>query len=118
MAEKLEEVKKAAQVRADELTQSMGVKVHPIVFMTEEEDNPVVGYVKEPSRAVKIAVMDKSLVGMYSAANEMLDVVLLKEHSDPRIYSEKTEHDKFNLGATMAVYDLVQVSVNVADKKK
>lgn len=118
MADKLEVAKAQAQVRADELTQSMGVKVHPIVFMGNSEDDIVVGYVKEPTRAVKIAVMDKSLVGMYSAANEMLDVVLLKEHSDVRIYSENPQHDKFNLGATMAVYELVKVSVNVADKKK
>lgn len=118
MAEKLEEVKKAAQVRADELTQSMGIKVHPLVFMTQDESEPVVGFVKEPSRAVKLAVLDKAMIGGFSAANQMLDVILLKEHSDSRIYSESPEHDKFNLGATNAAYELVNLSVNMIDKKK
>ena len=118
MAEKIEEVKGAANAKALELSEALGTKVHALVFFAPEEEEPVVGFVKEPSRALKMAVMDKSLVGMYSASGEMLEVILLKEHSDPRIYSERSEDDKFFLGAVMAVYELIKVSVNVADKKK
>jgi hypothetical protein len=74
--------------------------------------------VKEPSRAVKIAVMDKSLVGMYSASEQMLEVILIKEESDPRISSERSEDDKYYLGAVMEAYNLVKVAINQADKKK
>jgi hypothetical protein len=56
-------------------------------------------------------------MGGFSAAAEMLDSVLLKEHSDPRIYSERSEDDKIYLGAVMAAYDLVKFSVNTLKKK-
>lgn len=118
MEEKLKAAKEMAAQKAVELSETMGIKVHALVFLASEEEEPVIGYVKEPSRAVKLAVMDKSLVGMYSAASEMLDVILLKEHSDPRISSERSEDDKYYLGATMAAYELVKVSINQADKKK
>lgn len=118
MENKLQAAKEAAEQKAVELSQQLGAKVHPLVFTASEEDEPVVGFVKEPSRAVKLAVLDKTLVGMYSAAAEMLDVIILKEHSDPRITSEKPEHDKYYLGATMAAYELIKLAVNQVDKKK
>lgn len=106
-----------AQIKADELSLSLGVKVHPIVFKESEDSPEIVGFMKEPSRMVKLAVLDKSVMGGFSAAAEMLESVLLKEHSDPRIYSERTEDDKIYLGAVMAAYDLVKFSVNTAKKK-
>lgn len=118
MEEKLKDAKQLAQQKAAELSEQLKTTVHPLVFVAAENEEPVIGYVKEPTRAVKIAVMDKSLVGMYSASSEMLEVILLKEHSDPRISSERTEDDKYYLGAVMAVYEMIKVSVNMADKKK
>lgn len=118
MEEKLKAAKEAAEQKAVELSQQVGTKVHPLVFMAQGESEPVVGFVKEPSRAVKLAVMDKTLVGMYSASAEMLDVIILKEYSDPRITSEKPEHDQYYLGATMAAYELIKLAVNQVDKKK
>ena len=118
MEDNLKAAKEAANVKAQELSTLLNTKVHPLVFKIEGEDEFCVGYVKEPTRAVKLAVMDKSLVGMYSATGEMLDVILLREHSDPRIYSERSEDDKYYLGAVMASYELIKVAVNKADKKK
>jgi len=109
--------KEEAQIKADELSASMNVKVHPIVFQEDADADLIVGYIKEPSRMVKLAVLDKSVMGGFSAAAEMLDSVLLKEHSDPRIYSERSEDDKIYLGAVMAAYDLVKFSVNTLKKK-
>ncbi len=118
MENKLQAAKQAAEQKAIELSQQLGTKVHPLVFTAADEDEPVVGFVKEPSRAVKLAVMDKTLVGMYSASAEMLDVIILKEHSDARITSERPEDDKYYLGATMAAYELIKLAVNQIDKKK
>ena len=103
--------------KANELTASLGVKVHPIFFKESEDSPEIVGYIKEPSRMVKLAVLDKSVMGGFSAASEMLEAILIKEHSDPRIYSEKNEDDKIYLGAVMAAYDLVKFSVNTLKKK-
>lgn len=118
MEEKLKAAKEAAEQKAVELSQQLNTKVHPLVFMASGEEDPVIGFVKEPNRQVKLAVLDKTLVGMYSAAAEMLDVIILKEHSDPRITSENPEHDKYYLGATMAAYELIKLAVNQIDKKK
>lgn len=106
-----------AQQRADELTASLGVKVHAIVFKESDDSPEIVGFIKEPSRMVKLAVLDKSVMGGFSAAAEMLESVLIKDQSDPRIYSERTEDDKIYLGAVMAAYDLVKFSVNTLKKK-
>lgn len=109
--------KEEAQIKADELTTSLGIKVHAIVFQESQDSTEVVGFIKEPSRMLKLAVLDKSVMGSFSAASEMLESVLLKEHSDPRIYSERSEDDKIYLGAVMAAYDLVKFSVNTLKKK-
>ena len=62
-------------------------------------------------------MLDKSVMGGYSAASEVLESVLLKEYSDTRIYSERTVDDSIYLGAVAAVYDLIKLSVNQAKKK-
>jgi hypothetical protein len=103
--------------KAVELSQQLGVKVHAIVFKEDPDSPEVVGYLKEPSRAVKLAVLDKAALGGFSAAGEMLDLILLKEHSDPRISSERSEDDKIYLGAVMAAFDLVKFSTNTLKKK-
>lgn len=112
MSNKIQEAQAIAAAKAEELSAQLGVKVHPLVFKGDTDDDAVIGYIKEPPRAVKIAIMDKSLVGMYSAVEQVLENILIREHSDPRTYSEKAEHDKIYLGAVMAAYDLIQISIN------
>ncbi|MDQ2718240.1 MAG: hypothetical protein M3Z26_00560 [Bacteroidota bacterium] len=109
--------KTEAQTKADKLSEQLGVTVHTIIFQEEKDGPLIVGFIKEPSRMVKLAVLDKSVMGGFSAAAEMLDTVLLKQESDPRIYSERSEDDKIYLGAVMAAYDLVKFSVNTLKKK-
>lgn len=106
-----------AQEKADQLAEQLGTKVYPLIFKEEEDGEDIIGYIKEPSRAVKMAVLDKSVMGSVSAAAEMLDLIILKEHSDPRIFSEKPEHDKIYIGAVMAAFDLIKFSKNTAKKK-
>lgn len=115
---KLNEAKEAAEKKAAELSAELGVKVHPMVFYVEADKEPVVGYVKEPSRQVKLAVMDKYAAGFYSACSQALDVLLLKDHSDKRISSERAEDDSYFMGAVYAISELISFAVNRADKKK
>lgn len=110
------EVKQLAAENAEALSRQLGVKVHPLVFKSGDGEF-IVGYIKEPARHVKLAVLDKSVLGGYSAAAEMLDAIIAKEHSDPRITSELPEHDNYYLGAVMAAYELVKFSVNTFKKK-
>jgi len=110
--------KQLAQEKADQLSIEYKVKVHPIFFILPETGEEVIGFVKEPSRAAKIAVMDKAVMGAFSAAEEIVPSVLIKEHSDPRMSSEAPEHDNIGIGVTMAVYGLIKFLTNVAGKKK
>jgi len=102
--------------KAEELAKALGIhRVIPIAFI--EAGEQIVGYMKEPSRMAKLAVMDKALLGGYSAAEEIMKDLVIKDHSDPRILSEKPEHDKIYLGAVMVVYDQIKISVNTLKKK-
>lgn len=103
--------------KADELSKTLGVKVHPIVFKETEDGPEIVGYIKEPSRLVKLRMLDKTLLGPYTAAAEVLETILIKGESDPRIFSESPEHDKIYLGAVMAAYETVRTSVDQYKKK-
>jgi len=103
-----------AELKAAELSQKHGCKVTPLVFkISEESTEYVVGYIKEPSRIVKLRVMDKAVSGAFTAAGELLDSVLIAEDSDPRIIAE----DVFYIGAAKAAFDTVQMAVNQFAKK-
>ena len=118
MDEKLKAAKLAANEKAVQLSEELKTKVHTLIFFVEKEKEPVVGFVKEPNRAVKLAVMDKYASGFYSACSQALDAILLKEHSDARISSEKPEDDLYYMGAVYAVSELIQFAGNQVDKKK
>jgi len=105
------------ELKAKDLSVKHGANVHPIVFRIEDSDDTIVGFIKEPPRFVKLRVMDKGLTSPVSAASEVVDAYLIKEESDPRIFSEAAENDKYYLGATLEAYNLVTLAVNQFKKK-
>ncbi len=105
------------QAKADELSTREGCKVHPLVFMTEDNIEKVVGFIKEPPRQVKLRVMDKGLTSPATAASEVVEAFLVKDASDPKIWDEKPENDKFYLGAVMEAYNMISMAVNQFKKK-
>jgi hypothetical protein len=104
------------QIKADELSNREGCKVHPLVFVAGG-DEQVIGFIKEPPRFVKIRVMDKGLTAPVTAAAEVLDSYLLRDVSDPRIWDENPDNDRYYLGATMEAYNLINMAVNQYKKK-
>ena len=103
--------------KAAELSTREGVLVHPMIF-PQDEGEDVVGYLREPSRLTKMRVMDKAMQGgQITAAYELFEAVLIRDASDPILTSEKPEHDKFILGATMAAFNLVTLAVDAYKKK-
>lgn len=118
----MDEVLKAAQdtasTKAQALSEELKVKVHPIVFYVEKDKEPVIGFFREPNRMVKLAVMDKYATGFYSACAQALEACLIKEHSDPRISSERPEDDNYYMGAVMAISEKIEFAANQVDKKK
>ena len=107
----------SVQEKAIALTQQYNCKVHPIVFKTADSDETVIGYLKEPPREVKLRMMDKGISSPITAASEVLDAYLIKSESDPRIYTDGADNDKYYIGATMEAYDLVKIAVNQFKKK-
>jgi hypothetical protein len=104
-------------IKADELSQREGCKVHPLVFMAED-DEQIIGFVREPMRIVKQRALDAAIQkGATVAAGELLDAILIKDASDSRIYSEAPENDKYYLGASMGCMDLIKISQQQFKKK-
>jgi hypothetical protein len=115
MAEKLTD--EQIRAKAEELTAQHMAKVIPVVFEEDGSTDRVIGFIKEPNRPTKIRMLDKSVFGSASAAAEALDICLIREESDPRIYSEASENDKYYMGAAMACFELVKYSVSTFKKK-
>jgi hypothetical protein len=105
------------ELKVQELSAKHSAVIHPIVFKIENSEDNIVGFIKEPPRFVKLRVMDKGLTSPVTAASEVVDGYLIKEESDPRIYSEAPENDKYYLGATLEAYNLVTLAVNQFKKK-
>jgi hypothetical protein len=110
--------KEQIQERAEDLAKSHGVKVTPVVFEEPETGEQIIGYLKEPSRLAKTRILDKAMGGMMvSAAQELLELTIITEASDPRIMSELPENDKYNLGAAMEAQNLIKYAINTFKKK-
>lgn len=103
------------QDKANEIGTRIGANVIPMVFEVEGEQ--IIGYLQEPPRFVKLKMLDKSISSPISAASDILDAYLIREESDPRIYSEKPENDKYYIGATFVANKSVQMAVDQFKKK-
>jgi hypothetical protein len=111
----IDSAKVLAIEKAAELAKKHLVNVYPIVFEAGENDF-VIGYIKEPSRLSKYRFLDKASSGIMSAAAEVLDLYLIKEESDSRIYSNRSEDDEYNMGAAAECGALMKVSNSILKK--
>lgn len=112
----IDEANELANAKAEELTKVHGCKVHPLVFV-DEDNKPVIGYLKEPPRFVKLRALDKVYTNPMSAASDLLDAYLIKEESDNRIYSESSDNDKYYFGAVNEANNLIKLTINQFKKK-
>jgi len=101
------------QKKADELSTKHNCKVLPIVFVDEDTQEEIVGFIKEPQRMVKLRVMDKAMTAPVTASAELFDAIFISEDSDPRFLTE----DKYYLGGTMEAFKTVEMAVNTFKKK-
>jgi hypothetical protein len=99
--------------QAQDLSVKLNCQVLPIVFHDEETNQDIVGFIKEPSRVVKLRVMDKAMTSPVTAAAELFESVFIAEASDARFLTE----DKFFLGGTMEAFKTVEMAVNTFKKK-
>lgn len=114
MSDKL--TKEQIEARADELSTVHSCKVHALEFIDPETKEQIIGYIKEPNRVTKLRVLDKGMISPISAAAELFEAILIRDESNPRIFSEKPEDDSIYMGAVMECYNTIKVSVNQLKK--
>lgn len=102
--------------KAEELSSALKFKVKPIVVKTKSGER-VVGYYRQPSRQAKMAAFDKVNMSMTSAGELLLEASLIKEESDPRLYSLDPEHDDIVIGASLAMFEELNVASADLPKK-
>lgn len=96
---------------ADRIAKSLdGVsKVHPIVQIEPDTLIRRVCYLREPSYDTKIRVMDKSItIGFYSAAEELRQSCVIREHSDALTYGDSPDCDRYKMGVVDECLGLVK----------
>lgn len=98
--------------RAAELSTKYACEVVPLIFRDDVKNEDVIGFFKMPNRPTKMRLLDKGMTSPVSAAGDAFELLLIREESDPRFYSEKSEDDRFYIGGATAVFATVQVSVN------
>jgi hypothetical protein len=103
--------------RAGELSIKHACKVSPIVFIDATTSEEVVGFIKEPNRMVKLRCMDKAFTASMTASAELFDAIILREESDPRFTSEKSEDDKYYLGGVLEAFKTIEFAQNQFKKK-
>lgn len=99
------------------LSKKYGCPVQPIVFQQSEDSEKIIGYIKEPSRLVKARTLDSAANGSFSAGLTLFESCLLVDESDPRLSSDKSEHDAIVLGGALAAIETIKIQVNTFIKK-
>jgi len=99
------------------LSAELGFEVTALVVKNSKDENDVVvGFLKQPNREAKRAIVDEMMKSPTTAGKTYLDCALLKDKSDPRLTSPASEHDAIVLGAELACVPLIELYQ--ADVKK
>jgi hypothetical protein len=101
---------------AKQLSAKYNCTVQPLVFQKDNGEK-IIGYIKEPSRILKARTLDAAATGSFTAGLTLFDTCLLKQESDPRLYSDKSEDDAIVLGGALAAIDMIKIQVNEFIKK-
>lgn len=85
---------------AKQLASKLNVsKVHVVVQIKPDTLERAVCYLKEPNYLTKVRIMDKAAsLGVYTAAEELREMSVIKEHSDSLTYSDHFESDRYKIG--------------------
>jgi hypothetical protein len=117
--ETLDEAQEFANKKAEELTNKFGKKVHPMIFIQDEDSTDyAIGYLKEPNRMDKIQAMDVAFSSPMKAGMRILEMGLIKEESDYRFLNDDSAYDAINIGAYQKALTIVQFASDLAKKKE
>ena len=106
------------KAKQDELEAKFKVPIFPIVCRNGAAEKILaVGYLKKPGIQAQMAYMDLSARSPFSAGEVILDICILKEDSDPRLYTRSDENSEFYLTAVSEAGAMIQMYVNLFKKK-
>jgi len=93
-------------------------EVHVVVQIDPVSLERKVCYLREPNYLTKIRVMDKATsLGVYTAAEELREISVIKEASDAITYGESPECDAYKLGIVDYCLGMVNRLQNQFKKK-
>ena len=109
----------SVEAKATELSTQLGVDITPIIIPDKKTGEKVVGYLKECNDYnVLISAVGKFLSGKTEEAAEMIFTAsLIKEVSNPRLFSFNDSDAKVKVGAVIACIPLLDIYVNEYKKK-
>ena len=108
------DIEPTLDAKAKELSVKHGVKVTPFVFIVEGEN--IIGYLKDPSRMIKMQAIDIREQSKTQAGDLILRSALIQEESDKRILEEKPENDAIYLGAIDFAVNTVSIYREILKK--
>ena len=94
-------------------------KVHIYIGLGENNER-IVGYLKEPTYIQKLMAMDKfNSIGAIMAGEELREALTLKGEmeSDERTYSKSNACDKYRAGMATTCIGFIDVAANAYKKK-
>ena len=109
----------SVEAKATELSNQLGVEVTPIIIPDKKTGEKVVGYLKECNDYnVLISAVGKFLSNKTEEAAELIfSASLIKEASNPRLFSFNDSDSKVKVGAVIACIPLLDLYANEYKKK-
>jgi len=102
--------------KAFELGKKYNCKIEPIEFFRDGEQ--IVGFIRTPNRMLKARTMDSATTqGTITAAGTLFEAILVREESDPRFSSDKSEDDDVYFGGALASFAKIEILTNQFTKK-
>lgn len=116
-----DQFEQALKDRAAELSvEHKGASVVPVWYLDPldpENGKPIIGYLKEPNRMTKAAIADELLKSTFRGQNIALEASLLKDHSDPRLWSTNQAYDPVIFSAGIEAAAFVKIALTQFKKK-
>jgi hypothetical protein len=100
-----------------------GSKVHALCYEENEEHGQVLVFLKEPNLQIKIRSLDSIGAGngadnLVGTGSKLLEALIIKEYSDPRVLSGHTDFDTYYIAAATEAIGLCKAATNIIKKKQ
>lgn len=111
--------KKAAELTIQYAKENGGKNILPIIVYDEDLDEYIAGYFTTPTREQKAQALGtlNRTASTESAGLQLMRWCLLEQHSDPRLYSTKEEHDALAFAAANRIILTIKIATEVSKKK-